>query len=243
MSGSFIVIEGPDGSGKSTQIGLLRRHLKRLSLKHKFIHFPRYNKQPYGKLISRYLRGEFGSAEAVNPYLASLLYAGDRKEADNDIRQWTEAGFLVIADRYYLSNLVYQGVKIKETAKKAEFCRWLYDLEFRYNGIKAPDLYLYLDVPTDFVLFNTAQTRKGANKAYLKDCKDIHECDRDFQKRVLEEYAHIAKRLRQVTVIRCYDKANNVLSPVEIHRLILKQLQKRRVIPKLSDFSSNKARD
>jgi dTMP kinase len=230
MPGSFIVIEGPDGSGKSTQIGLLCRHLRRVSIKYRLIHFPRYHKRPYGRLISSYLRGEFGSAETVNPYLASVLYAADRKGADRDIRQWIEAGDLVIADRYYLSNLAYQGAKIKDPVKKAEFRKWLYDLEFKHNGIKAPDLYLYLDVPTDFLLTNTSQPRMGANKAYLKGCKDIHECDMDFQRRVLAEYAWIAKRLRQVTVVECYDKGNSVLSPKKIHSLILEQLTKRRII-------------
>ena len=56
----LIVIEGLDGSGKSTQVKKLKTHLEKLYGSVNYIHFPRYGAPVYGDLISRFLKGEFG---------------------------------------------------------------------------------------------------------------------------------------------------------------------------------------
>ncbi len=229
--GGFIVIEGPDGCGKSTQIGRLCKHLKKIPVRHKFIHFPRYNHKPYGALISLYLNGAFGKAQAVNPYLASLLYACDRKDADRHIRKWVASEMLVISDRYYLSNLAYQGAKIAKASDRERFASWLYNLEFRHNRIIKPDLYIYLDVPTNFILANLNKKRHGTDRDYLlRDCYDIHEKDTAYQAKVIRQYKEIAASSKDVTFVRCYTSKGDILSPEDISEIILDKLQKKRFL-------------
>ena len=109
----FIVLEGLDGAGKSTQIKRLTRFFEERGRECAYLHFPRFNAPVYGELIARFLRGEFGSASEVNPYLVALIYAGDRADAATMIRQWLDAGKVVILDRYVYSNVGYQCAKLE----------------------------------------------------------------------------------------------------------------------------------
>ena len=88
----FVVIEGLDGSGKSTQLSLLGKYLENESIPHRYLHFPRLEEGVYGKLIARFLRGEMGSLEEVDPYLVALIFAGDRADAAPKIREWMAKG-------------------------------------------------------------------------------------------------------------------------------------------------------
>ncbi|NMB50929.1 MAG: thymidylate kinase, partial [Bacteroidales bacterium] len=101
----LIVIEGIDGSGKSTQIKLLKDYLTQRGYRCEFLHFPQTDAPFFGELISRFLRGEFGTLDKVDPWLVAMLYAGDRKDASNLIRGWLENGNLVLLDRYTYSNI------------------------------------------------------------------------------------------------------------------------------------------
>ena len=76
--GKLIVIEGTDGSGKSTQFRLLSEHLQRDNVLFKHLVFPRYNEES-SALIRMYLSGQFGSKPSdVSAYAASAFYAVDR---------------------------------------------------------------------------------------------------------------------------------------------------------------------
>lgn len=228
--GKFVVIEGPDGVGKTTQIRLLTAYLKRHSIKFHFIHFPRYKKNPYGRIISMYLRGDFGNADEVNPYLASLLYAFDRKQADKEIREAIKQGIHIIADRHYLSNLAYQSVKIIDAKEKDIFVKWLNEVEFKYNGILKPNIYIYLDAPLDFVLYQNSRLRLGKERDYLSKGRDIHEIDKGFQSRVYDEYKSLALNNREIKIIKCYDENGSMLKPIEINRIVIKELQNKRIL-------------
>jgi len=227
--GKFVVIEGPDGVGKSTQIKLLCKYLKKLLINFKFIHFPRYTKKPYGEIISRYLSGDFGSADKVSPYLASLLYACDRKEADKTIRDSINKGIHVIADRHYLSNLAYQAVKITDPLERERFTKWLYKVEFQYNRLLKPNLYIYLDAPLEFVLLQNKKVRSGKERDYLSAGVDIHETDSKFQSLVFYQYKSLARTEKNIKTIKCYDDNGNVLDPKKINEKIIEELKKKRI--------------
>src|ERR1019366_6507631 len=102
--GRLIALEGIDGSGKRTQLDLLARELDARGLATMRISFPRYESS-FGKLVARYLNGEFGSLKAVDPHLSALLYAGDRLEAKAELESGLAAGKIVLADRYICSKL------------------------------------------------------------------------------------------------------------------------------------------
>src|SRR5438045_2336719 len=112
--GFLIVIEGIDGSGKTTQANLLSGYLKSKNIPHEVINFPRYEDNLYGKLIRRYLNGEFGEAKKVDPYLMSLAYAGDRNLAKPLIENWLLEGKIVVANRYVSSNKAHMGANLSQ---------------------------------------------------------------------------------------------------------------------------------
>ncbi|MGB8490372.1 MAG: thymidylate kinase, partial [Bacteroidales bacterium] len=108
----LFVIEGVDGSGKSTQLTLLKDYLTGKGYSCEYLHFPRTDAPYFGELIARFLRGEFGSLNEVDPYLVALLYAGDRKDAAGIIRNWLDNKKIVLLDRYTYSNIAYQCAKL-----------------------------------------------------------------------------------------------------------------------------------
>ena len=173
--GKLIVIEGTDGSGKSTQFALLTSRLEQEQIAFQKLVFPRYS-QPSSALIRMYLGGDFGSSpNSVNAYAASTFYAVDRYASYKmDWGQWYENGGLVVSDRYTTSNAVHQASKEPEEKREA-FLAWLYDLEYGKLGLPKPDLILYLDVPTDFT-----ETMMRRREQDTHTHADIHEQDLNY---------------------------------------------------------------
>ena len=178
--GKLIVIEGTDGSGKSTQFRALTERLQKDGKAFKTLVFPRYS-EPSSALIRMYLGGEFGSNPAdVNAYAASAFYAVDRYASyKQDWGQWYEDGGLIVSDRYTTSNAVHQASKEQGQAQE-EFLKWLYEFEYDKLGLPRPDLTIYLDVPTDFTekllrsreaATNTAADIHEQDTAYLATCR------------------------------------------------------------------------
>ena len=173
--GKLIVIEGTDGSGKSTQFRLLSEHLAADGVTFKHIVFPRYSEDS-SALIRMYLGGQFGQKPSdVNAYAASSFYAVDRFASYKmDWGRWYEDGGVVLSDRYTTSNAVHQASKEPEE-KQGDFLGWLYDFEYGKLGLPRPDLTVYLDVPTDFTekLLRHREADTGTNA-------DIHEKDMQY---------------------------------------------------------------
>ena len=173
--GKLIVLEGTDGSGKSTQFALLKQRLESEGRSFHTIVFPQYD-QPFSALIRMYLGGEFGPNPAdVNAYAASAFYAVDRFASIRKV--WGEEyrkGGLILADRYTSSNAVHQAAKVLEPIRP-DFFRWLYDLEYVRFGLPVPDLVLYLDVPTEL---SETLLRKRESDTHTQ--ADIHEQDLDY---------------------------------------------------------------
>ncbi len=216
----FIVLEGLDGAGKSTQIRLLRNLLSERGVASEYVHFPRFDAPVYGDLIARFLRGEFGGVDEVNPYLVALLYAGDRAEAGGMIRQWLQEGKAVILDRYVWSNVGYQCAKLAAGAERDRLAQWILDLEFGHNALPRPDVSLFLDVPFSFTERKLAEEREGDDRSYLQGARDIHEGALDLQRRVREVYLSMAGRDASLRVVDCGDPTGAMASPEVIFEKI-----------------------
>lgn len=147
--GKLIVIEGLDGSGKSTQLELLAKNLKENGVEAKTISFPDYAEKS-STLVKMYLNGEFGDKPGdVNAYAASLFYAVDRFASFTcHWKDYYEAGGTVIAGRYVTSNAVHQTAKLPREDWE-EYLSWLYSLEYGKVGIPKPDLVIFLDMPNE----------------------------------------------------------------------------------------------
>ena len=173
--GKLIVIEGTDGSGKSTQFRLLTQRLENEHIAFQKIVCPQYA-EPSSALIRMYLGGEFGTKPSdVNAYAASSFYAVDRYASYKKVwGQWYEQGGLVVCDRYTTSNAVHQASK-EPDGKREDFLKWLYEFEYDHLGLPRPDLTLYLDVPTDF----TEQLLRHREQD-THTSADIHERDTQY---------------------------------------------------------------
>ena len=173
--GKLIVIEGTDGSGKSTQFSLLTQRLERQGQPFQKLVFPQYS-QPSSALIRMYLGGEFGTNPSdVNAYAASAFYSVDRYASYKQVWQdWYEQGGLVLCDRYTTSNAVHQTSK-EPPQQQGAFLKWLYEFEYDKLGLPRPDLVLYLDVPTDFT---QKLLRRREQDTHTQ--ADIHEQDGDY---------------------------------------------------------------
>lgn len=216
----FIVLEGLDGAGKSTQVLKLKELLSGKGKEIEYLHFPRFDAPVYGELIARYLRGELGSVEDVNPYLVALLFAGDRADAAPAMKQWLADGKYVITDRFVYSNIAYQCAKFETEAQRAELRDWILELEFGYNNLPRPDISLFLDVPFDFTESRLTENRSGDDRSYLNGATDIHEGSLELQKRVREVYHYYAEKDDKLHLVDCSDGSGGMDTPENIFRRI-----------------------
>ena len=217
---SLIVLEGLDGAGKSTQIDLLQQLLASRGLRYEYLHFPRFDAPIYGELIARFLRGELGAVDAVDPYVVALLYAGDRADAAPVIRRWLDEGKFVILDRYVYSNVAYQCAKIGDAASRERLRDWIVGLEYDYHKIPQPDVSLFLDVPFGFTRRKLEEMREGDDRSYLRGKKDIHEASLTLQQRAREVYLGQAERDDRFRVVDCAGDDGTMLPPPQIFERI-----------------------
>ncbi len=220
----FIVLEGLDGAGKSTQITKLREMFRAKGVESEYLHFPRFDAPIYGDLIARFLRGDLGGVESVNPYLVALLYAGDRADAAVTIRKWLNDGKVVIVDRYVYSNIGYQCAKIADKEERNTLREWILHTEFEEFGIPKPDVSLFLDVPFAFTERKLTEVREGEDREYLQGGKDIHEASLDLQRRVREVYLESASLNDDLRVVNCSTEEGGMASPEVIFERIMESV-------------------
>ena len=221
----FIVLEGLDGAGKSTQIKLLRQMVEASGRECEYLHFPRFDAPIYGDMIARFLRGEFGSVEQVNPYLVALLYAGDRADAAAQIRKWLSEGKCVIVDRYVYSNIGYQCAKVENAEERERLKEWIYRTEFEEFRIPRPTLSLFLDVPFGFTEAKLTSQREGDDRNYLGGAQDIHEKSLDLQRKVREVYLEAAAKETDFRVVDCSNEEGGMALPEEIFARVAEQIK------------------
>ncbi|MBE6714085.1 MAG: thymidylate kinase [Ruminococcaceae bacterium] len=174
--GRFIVIEGLDGSGKTTQGKLLAERLRNEGKTVRELSFPRYGEKSCS-LVEMYLSGELGkNPDDTNAYSASMLYAADRyisyvtdwkKDIENE-------SCIVLATRYTTANAYHQLSKL-DKAEWAGFLSWLWDFEFGKLGLPKPDCVILLRAQREISSANV-KCRSEATGQKI----DIHEMDTDY---------------------------------------------------------------
>lgn len=205
MSGKLVVIEGLDGSGKSTQVKLLGQKLTQKGVAVREIKLPNYS-DPSSELVKMYLEGRFGmEPQDVNVYAASSFFAVDRYVSYNCY--WKNdylSGTLILSDRYTTSNAYHQAIKLPKY-KWDEYLLWLEDYEYRKLGIPKPDIVVYLEMPVEV-------SQKLMTVRYLGEDikKDIHEKNLDYLNDCYEAARFAAKTLGWI-IIPCAENGEPIL--------------------------------
>jgi len=203
--GLLIAIEGIDGSGKHTQAALLEQSLLSRGYAVYATGFPQYESW-FGHMVGKFLNGDFGSLQTVDPHFSALLYAGDRSEAKPHLEAALNEGKIVLVDRYVASNMAHQVARAAAD-KRSEFLRWIEHLEYSIYGLPREDLILYLRVPPSHAQKLVGQK---SERQYTSATHDLLE----KSLRHLEDAAgmyDMLSRSRPWATIQCYDAQNNAL--------------------------------
>lgn len=215
--GKLIVIEGLDGSGKSTQLELLPQGLKENGIDCRIVSFPNYADDS-SALIKMYLEGQFGTKpDDVNAFAASCFYACDRYASfKKDWGNYYNDGGIVIAGRYTTSNAVHQCSKLPQDMWE-DYLTWLYDFEYVKLGIPKPDKVIFLDVPNDLSqkLMESRYNENGGSK-------DIHEKDTEYLARC-RKAAMFTAQFSNWSIISCANDSG-LRTIEEIRQDVLKEV-------------------
>jgi dTMP kinase len=194
MKGKIILIEGTDCSGKQTQAEKLIARMRDAGLQVQLVAFPRYNTTT-GRIVGEcYLGRDFGhgskswfeEADKVDPKIASLYYAADRRNARDEILALLDQGINVILDRYVESNMGHQGGKIKDFEERKKMTDWINELEYGLMELPKPDLVVFLYMPYE------ASEKLKANR--IEVAVDAHETNPDHLKNAENCYLELAER-------------------------------------------------
>ncbi|MDR0974974.1 MAG: deoxynucleoside kinase [Ruminococcus sp.] len=217
----FVVIDGLDGSGKTTQFDICK---KKLQLTHNVLElsFPTYREA--SSAVKMYLNGEITpEADGVNAYAAASFYAVDRYISyKQDWEKKFNSAEIVLSCRYTTSNIIHQTVKLPETERE-NYIDWLYDYEFCKLGLPKPDSVIYLNMPVE-------ASQILLSKRYNDDegKKDIHEKNIAYLKKCYDAAIFSAKKLGWV-IIDCAKKTSNgyeFLPEDEINKIIMSNILK-----------------
>jgi len=217
--GMLIVFEGIDGAGKHTQITRLAAALAARNVPIEVISFPAYESF-FGRLIERYLSGEFGPLEQVDPHFSAMLFAGDRLKQRGRIVGSLEAGKTVLADRYVASNLAHQGSRTPP-GERGVFLDWLRKLEYGAYELPVEDLVLYLRIDPSEAQERMQIRRAGGGEG------DLHESDTQHLAATAALYDELARGENWIT-IDCYEPATgHARTADEIHALVMAAVEVR----------------
>ena len=219
------MIDGTDGSGKATQIGLLIKHLKKDGWRIKVVDFPEYYSNFFGAFIGHCLSEQYYNFVKVHPKIASVLYAADRFESKDKIRKWLKEGYVVIANRYASANQIHQGGKIANTKKRENFLKWLAEMEYEVFKIPRPDAIFYLSVPIPIVLWLIRERNKTEKRAYLGKKKDVVEKDRAYLENSRKSALWLSKTQKGWVKIECVNRGI-LNSREDIHEEIYEKVVK-----------------
>ena len=180
--GKLIAIEGIDGSGKRTQVELLTLTLKARGHSVYSTGFPQYDSW-FGKMVGKFLNGDLGPLDGVDPRFSAMLYAGDRFEAKYKLEAALDSGQILLVDRYIASNLAHQTARVPP-AQRSEFLQWIEHLEYQVYGLPRENLILYLRVPP----------REAQRLVALKSARSYTTAQRDLQEASLRHLEDAAEK-------------------------------------------------
>jgi dTMP kinase len=213
----FVVIDGGDNSGKATQTALLVERLRAEGRSVGTLDFPQYEVNTFGKLIKESLMGEHGDFLAIDPKIASTLYAADRFESKGVLNELLLQNDVVVLDRYVSANMLHQGAKIDDVLKRQEFLQWLEHVEYGIFGMPQPDLTIALSV--------SAEDSEAVLKRMIEEGKkqpDQAESDREHQHRVSECLEWLCAMRDNWNTVHCSSIINGLRSREEIHEDVYK---------------------
>jgi len=209
--GKLIAIEGIDGSGKRTQVELLTLTLKARGHSVYSTGFPQYDSW-FGKMVGKFLNGDLGPLDSVDPRFSAMLYAGDRFEAKYKLEAALDSGQILLVDRYIASNLAHQTARVPPV-QRSEFLQWIEHLEYQVYGLPSESLILYLRVPP-----REAQRLVGLKSArsYTTAQRDLQEASLRHLEDAAEMYDSLSRSIPWAT-IQCFDATNGTMrEPEEI---------------------------
>lgn len=207
--GLLVAIEGIDGSGKGTQAARLLESLRANGTRCQLFSFPRYKDTQFGAKIGDFLNGRFGNLDQVNPFLVSLLFAGDRFESRQLLLDAIHENEVVLCDRYVASNIAHQAAKVIGE-ERTELIRWIQYIEHKLYGLPHPDCTLFLDVPVEQA---TQLIALKAQRTYTARAADLQEADSGYLQKVHDVYSLLAAEGTGWTRIKCVDDGR--IKPVD----------------------------
>jgi dTMP kinase len=220
--GRFIVIEGVDGSGKTTQFELLKKKLQKLYKNIKVEDFPRYYDSVWGKMVGEFLTGKYGKFDQVSPFLAVFPYMVDQYTWSRETgRLYINKGGIILSNRYFTSN-VHQIAKLKGRAR-GDYRKWLWHVGYDELGILKPDLVIFLDVPSSI---SRKMNKNKTERLYLKGRKkDNAEKDYQHQLSAYKEYLYTVKHYSFWKKVKCTTKGE-IDAPEVVHERVWKVVEK-----------------
>lgn len=214
--GKMIVIDGGDGSGKTTQFKMLLKRLQDEDLDVITMDFPQYGKKSCGA-VEEYLNGKYGSADDVGPYRGSIFFAVDRYDASFEMRKALDEGKIVLCNRYVTANMAHQGGKIADEKERMKYFDWLQELEYGMFGIPKPDINLFLHVPPAIAL--ELVDKKGHREYIGGEGRDLHEADLKHQQNAEAVYLKLADIVPNSFLISCAPDGK-LMTPEQVHEQI-----------------------
>ena len=219
--GKLIVIDGTDGSGKATQTKLLLQQLRKKRISAEALDFPQYETL-FGKLVARYLKKEFG---ALDPYVASVLYAANRLEFRDKIISWLKQGKNVVLNRYTSSNQIHQAAHIDSKAERKRFVDWIGQMEYKIMGLPKPNLVVFLNV-TPEIAYKLIENKDKKTRKYIQGAKrDWLESDLEYQRRAVKQSTEVLNRSYKWTKIDCVQH-EVLLKKEEIAQMVWHEVSK-----------------
>jgi dTMP kinase len=223
--GKLIVIDGTDGSGKATQVKLLKERLSREGYIVKLLDFPEYYKNFFGKFIGHCLSEQYYNWINIHPKIASMAYAADRWESSEEIKNWLKKGYIIISNRYVSANQIHQGGKISNNKKRESFIKWLDEMEYKVFKIPRPSAVFYLHVPMNIILKLIEERNKKTSRAYTGKRKDIVEGNIPYLTNSHKTADWLSKNQKGWIKIECAEN-DEIRTREDIHEEIYEKVKK-----------------